>query len=70
MQSAIVKERIEELARELYEGYGSMSDIRKTIATAVNEALEMAANVSEQQCFPNEISRDRCTEAIRKLKCS
>ena len=40
----------------------------KLLAAARSEALEEAAKVAEQACYPNGISRDRCVNAIRALK--
>jgi len=67
---AIVKERIEELARTLvldvFDGPVNQSQASEAITTAVNEALEMAANTCEDQSVWADTYK--CAAAIRKLK--
>ena len=78
-----MKERIEELARELtvklvgeLYGIAEYADANRSITTAVNEALEMAAKECDKLAWSNkntamlgpENNCVRCAEAIRKLK--
>jgi len=79
-----MKERIEELARELTvklvgELYGTAeyADAHRSITTAVNEALELAAKECEtiesvkwNMALSGKPTSLKCSEAIRKLKCS